>query len=76
MIKHYCDRCLGEISRVNTVRIGISTSKWDIPTEYELDLCDKCRKDLKTFLKGNASISHGELVQMQKAKESKDERED
>lgn len=73
MIKHFCDRCKKEISRPKITKIEISTNTFDLGDEYEYELCDNCATSLKQFFDCGRPISHGELVQMQKAKEDKNE---
>ena len=77
MIKRYCDRCGKEISEYNrfTGKIVADAGGRPILTDsLDYELCARCKEALLTFLQGDAPISHGELVQMQKAKENKNEK--
>ncbi len=73
MTKHYCDRCGKEIAEYNRLTgkiVADAGGRSFLTDSLDYELCARCKEALLTFLQGNTPISHGELVQMQKAKEN------
>ena len=72
MIKRFCDRCGREIAEYNrfTGKIVADAERRPILTDsLDYELCARCKEALLTFLQGDAPISHGELVQMERGKQ-------